>query len=213
MFLELRWFLCQIIAPDRRDACAPVFKPPCRFILARIYTAGRIKGNSCPNLSPTGAGTNPPKPPPGSSPWCLERHRKTPGWASAPTWAHTILPKYGKCWRKRRGLINPDVRGWDLASHIKSNVCQDVEKALASPETMPPSLVVYAQKAIVEELMKSRRKCRRQRRPAIPPLRPGPSHRPGGPTPPRPRAGRRAPSDEGTMKIPAILFERTVSLA
>ena len=62
-----------------------------------------------------------------------------------------------KAWEmlaKTPGQI-PNMSGWDMASNIKFIVRQNVEKALASLETMPPSLVAFAQKAIAEELMKS----------------------------------------------------------
>ena len=51
--------------------------------------------------------------------------------------------------------LDPRISGSELQSSIKSLVGRDVEKAIASLETMPPSLLPAAQEAIAVKLMKT----------------------------------------------------------
>ena len=50
---------------------------------------------------------------------------------------------------------NPHIPDWELESTIQAIVARDVEKALASLETMPPALVATAQRAIAQQLVKT----------------------------------------------------------
>ena len=50
--------------------------------------------------------------------------------------------------------LDPRMGGWEMESSIQAMVGRDVEKALASLGTMPPVLLMTAQKKIAEHLMK-----------------------------------------------------------